>query len=170
MILSHAVSFDFELGLPPGVAVAFVRDVEISLSEAAFLQDLSVTTRPPTLVKAHLPVNAALFGQQLLEFQSRLIPTVQGARLEAVALETSEPGWAEVAGEATVQPAPGGSQVTYHFDIAIHLRLPTPERWGGKALTKMIEFTAQRVLENITQSFPSAVQAAAYKLEAAHAA
>ena len=167
MDLTHAVAFTFELSLPPAAAVRFVRDVPLSLSRADFIEDLQVTDN---VVNAHLPVNAALFGQQRLAFRSRLHPTAQGARLEALHLDTAAPGWAEVKGAARVGNAPGGSAVEYRFDITIHLKLPTPEKWGGKALVKMIEFTAQRVLENITANFPAAVQAAAQEAEAAYAA
>ena len=167
MNLSHAVTFTFDLSLPPAAATRFVRDVPLSLSKADFIENLQVADN---VVTAHLPVNAALFGQQRLEFSSRLHPTERGARLEALHLDTDAPGWAEVAGEAQVDSAPGGSAVEYRFDITIHLKLPTPEKWGGKALVKMIEFTAQRVLENITANFPVAVQAAAQEAEAAYAA
>lgn len=168
MTLSHAVAFTFDLELPQREAVHFVQDVERSLSRASFIEDLCVT--PEGLVSARLPVNAALFGQQRLAFSSYVRSTPEGARLEACTLDTDEPGWAEVAGEAVVGPQAVGSQVHYHFDITIHLKLPTPEKWGGQALVKMIEYTAQRVLENITSSFPSAVQAAAKEAEAAYAA
>lgn len=167
MDLSHAVSFTFNLSLPPSDATRFVRDVSLSLSKADFIENLQVGDN---VVNAHLPVNAALFGQQRLEFRSRLHPTPRGARLEAIELDTDAPGWAEVAGEARVESAPGGSSVEYRFDITIHLKLPTPEKWGGKALVKMIEFTARHVLKNITANFPAAVQAAAQEVEAAYAA
>lgn len=166
MNLSHAVCFTFDLSLPQTAAIDFVRDVETSLSRATFIRDLVLEGNTVT---ANLPVNAALFGQQVLEFRSCLHPTPRGARLEALALETAAPGWAEVSGEAVVLSAPEGSRVSYDFDITIHLRLPKPEKWGGVALTKMIEFTAQRVLEKITADFPSAVQAAATEFEIRYA-
>jgi hypothetical protein len=168
MELSHCVSFTFDLALPQIAAVDFVRDVKTSLSHADFIENLQVDDSGT--VSAYLPVNAALFGQQLLEFKSRLSPTVKGAQLTSLPLQTDELGWAEVSGEAVVSPRPIGSEVKYHFDITIHLRLPQAEKWGGRALTKMIEFTAQRVLENITSSFPKAVQRAAQQVEAAFAA
>lgn len=167
MKLTHAVTFDFTLGLPQQDAIAFVRDVETSLSQARFIEGLEVDSN--ALVTASLPVNAALFGQQTLQFTSKLISTPKGAVLEPQQITTSAPGWAEVAGEAVVSPAPNGSAVRYHFDITIHLRLPEPEKWGGAALTKMIEFTASRVLERITASFPAAVQSAATEVEARYA-
>ena len=89
---------------------------------------------------------------------------------ESPRVKTNEPGWAEVAGVATVYPRPKGSHVEYRFDITIHLRLPKAEKWGGQALTKMIEFTANKVLEKVTSQFPSAVQQAAKEVEAAYAA
>lgn len=58
----------------------------------------------------------------------------------------------------------------YDFDITIHLNLPEPEKWGGRALLKMIHFTAQRVLESIAADFPEAIQTAATETEAAYQA
>jgi hypothetical protein len=165
MKLSHTVDFHFDLILSQAAAVSFVQDAKTSLSKAAFIENMQVID---DVVTASLPVNAALFGQQVLNFKSRLIPTLKGARLEPLALETNQIGWAEVAGEATVKPLPKGSEVCYHFDITIHLRLPKAEKWGGKALIKMIEFTANRVLEHVTSSFPGAVQDAAQEVEKAY--
>jgi hypothetical protein len=165
MQLTHAVDFTFALALSQAAAVDFVRDVKTSLSKARFIENLEVRQ---TIVTASLPVNAALFGQQLLHFRSKLVPTGKGARLEPLPLETDQVGWAEVAGNAFVKPLPQGSEVTYHFDITIHLLLPKAEKWGGKALTRMIEFTAKHVLETITSGFPKAVQEAAKEVEKAY--
>jgi hypothetical protein len=165
MQLTHAVDFTFALALSQAAAVDFVRDVKTSLSKARFIENLEVRQ---TIVTASLPVNAALFGQQLLHFRSKLVPTGKGARLEPLPLETDQVGWAEVAGDAFVKPLPQGSEVTYHFDITIHLLLPKAEKWGGKALTRMIEFTAKHVLETITSGFPKAVQEAAKEVEKAY--
>ena len=177
MKLTHAVDFHFDLILSQKAAIDFVRDAKTSLSKANFIENLTVTDDvinsenriADNIVTASLPVNAALFGQQVLHFKSRVVPTLRGARLEPLPLETNQIGWAEVSGEATVKPLPKGSEVRYHFDITIHLRLPKAERWGGKALTKMIEFTANRVLEHVTSSFPGAVQEAAKEVEKAYA-
>ena len=166
MRLTHHVSFDFQLALDRPTAIAFVRDVERSLSHADFLHGLATT--PDGEVHAELPVNAALFGQQRLRFRSRVQPTPQGARLVALDLE-DVPGWAGVSGEARVSPQPEGSRVDYRFEIEIHLALPEPERWGGRALTKMIEVTAERVLARISARFPGAVREAAREYEAAFA-
>jgi hypothetical protein len=165
MQLTHAVDFTFSLALSQAAAVEFVRDANLSLSKASFIEDLQ---QHAGIVTASLPVNAALFGQQVLHFRSRVVPTIKGARLEPLSLETDQIGWAEVSGEAVVKPLPQGSQVTYHFDITIHLRLPKAEKWGGKALTRMIEFTAKHVLETITSGFPKAVQEAAKEVEKAY--
>jgi hypothetical protein len=165
MQLTHAVDFTFSLALSQVAAVDFVRDAKTSLSKASFIENLD---QQDNIVTASLPVNAALFGQQVLHFRSRVVPTIKGARLEPLTLETDQIGWAEVAGEATVKPLPQGSQVTYHFDITIHLLLPKAEKWGGKALTRMIEFTAKHVLETVTSGFPTAVQDAARERERAY--
>jgi hypothetical protein len=185
--ITHSVQFDFDLILKQQDAIDFVRNAQVSLSKASFIQDLQTSRASDpqvglelepeetpgdraeaSLVSARIPVNAALFGQQELVFQSLLVPTPCGASLESLPLHDHKPGWAEVAGEAEVRPHPKGSQVTYRFDITIHLHLPEPEKWGGRALLKMIEYTAQRVLQNITSQFPGAVQAAAREVEAAY--
>ncbi len=168
MQLSHTISFDFDLSLPRHDAIDFVRDVRVSLSKATFIENLEFDLVSGE-VTASLPVNAALFGQQTLLFCSQLVPTATGAALTALEVTTNQPGWAEVAGEAVVRPAVSGSHVTYTFDITIHLHLPKAEKWGTKALSRMIEFTAGKVLQNITSSFPDAVQQAAKEVEASFA-
>lgn len=176
MELTHDIEFTFDLALAPELATAFVRDVATSLSRADFLEGLEVRPQPgraERVVVAALPVNAALFGQQRLPFQSVLVPTATGARLSGLPLPAARPGWAQVSGEATVAPAPThadatpASRVHYRFEIAIHLDLPEPERWGGRALLRMIEYTASSVLERVSQQFPGAVQRAARAFEAA---
>ena len=171
MQISHKVPFEFELNLSEKDAIDFVRDVEKSLSKADFIKDLyryNETDLGHDYVTANIPINAAMFGQHKLGFQSLLIPTENGARLQALPLETPTAGWAEVAGEAVVVPKDTTSLVRYDFDITIHLQLPTPEKWGGRALIKMIEFTAQQVLTRVAEEFPRSVQAAAKEVEAAY--
>jgi len=171
MKIAHAVHFTFDLALAPAEAVEFVRDVRRSLAKAAFIRDMEVfRVGELAHVRAVLPVNAAFFGQQELTFESVLSPTARGAELSPLPISEPRLGWAEVAGRAEVQPLPSGSRVLYDFDITIHLNLPEPEKWGGRALLKMIHFTAQRVLENIAADFPTAVQAAAAETEAAYQA
>ncbi len=173
MKIAHAIHFTFDLDLAPAEAVAFVRDVRRSLAKAAFIRDMQVlTVAELTHVRAVLPVNAAFFGQQELTFESVLSHAARGAVLSPLPITEPQLGWAEVAGRAEVQglEVPGlanGSRVVYDFDITIHLNLPEPEKWGGRALLKMVHFTAQRVLENIAADFPKAVQAAAAETEAA---
>ena len=169
MDLTHEVSFVLELGLPADAARAFVRDVPRSLSQATFLADLQVVESVPKIVTATLPVNAALFGQRELPFRSELAYTEDGARLTGLPLAPDGPGWAEVSGDARVREAARGCRVEYRFRITIHLALPSPEKWGGRALLSMIEFTAKSVLQSVVASFPSAVRAAAHELEAAWA-
>jgi hypothetical protein len=160
----HAVRFELVVGLPFDEALAFVRDVPGSLAQAHFLRDLTVEPprgTEPGSVTATLPVNAALFGQRDLPFRSRLHLTPAGARLEGLPLDPLGPGWAQVSGSASVSPAPGGSHLAYAFDIRVHVALPEPERWGSKALTRMIAFTASTVLTRVTDAIPAAVAAAA---------
>ncbi|MEM6430542.1 MAG: DUF3809 domain-containing protein [Deinococcota bacterium] len=184
MKITNTVTFDIHLMLDQARALDFVRDVRKSLAHASFLSDLHVSDVPnnpfeETLeqphqsaqpvsdlsamqqVEASIVVNAALFGERALSFQSFVRPTAKGARLEALPFSEPKLGWAEVSGTALVQPLPQGSNITYSFDITIHLDLPEAEKWGGKALSKMIHYTAQRTLERITNAFPSDIQSAA---------
>ncbi|HKI58580.1 MAG TPA: DUF3809 domain-containing protein [Trueperaceae bacterium] len=167
MDLTHEVSFVLDLEMPPEPARAFVRDVPRSLSQATFLADLQVIHGDPDIVTATLPVNAALFGQRELPFRSELTVTDDGARLTGLPITPTGPGWAEVSGDARVTPSGDGCRVAYAFRIAIHLALPAPEKWGGRALLSMIEFTARNVLQGVMASFPEAVRAAAREVEAA---
>ena len=170
MNIAHRIDFTFDLGLAPAEAVRFVQDVPRSLSRAAFIRDMAVfTVGELRHVRAVLPVNAAFFGEQELLFESLLTPTARGAELSPLPVSEPRLGWAEVAGRAEVHPLPSGSRVGYSFDIPIHLNLPEPDKWGGRALLKMIHFTAQRVLEGIAADFPRAIQAAA-ETEAAYQA
>lgn len=192
MKITNTVKFDIHLALEQAAALDFVRDVRQSLAKASFLSDLQVSDVPaiPTdgivdgivadradnhvlaaqtalqHVQASIVVNAALFGERALSFQSYVRPTAKGALLEALPFDEPKLGWAEVSGDATVHPLPQGSRIRYHFDITIHLDLPEAEKWGGRALSKMIHFTAQRTLERIVSDFPVAIQAAA---DATHA-
>ncbi len=190
MKIAHAVHFSFDLELGLKEAVAFVQDVKTSLSKATFIRDMRVSeVAPPraldgalygTLhhapqptqhhVRASIPINAALFGQHELSFESVAEPSFRGATLSPLPFSEPRLGWAEVAGRASVSPLPSGSRVVYDFDITIHLELPEPEKWGGRALLKMIHFTAERVLEGVAAEFPRAVQAAAAEREAAYSA
>lgn len=172
MKLNHTINFDFRLALDSQAAIAFVRDVEQSLATASFIENLRVVPEElleHDLIQASIPINAAMFGQHNLSFQSLLIPTLKGARLQALPFDTPKAGWAEVAGEAVVRPLPeNNSSVHYTFEVTIHLQLPTPERWGGQALLKMVKYTANRVLETVVADFPKAIQDAAKIAEAAY--
>ena len=156
--LSRRIAFDVDVELPHAIAIAFVRDVPATLREADFVD--GVTVDAGGVVEASLVVNASMFGQRRLAFLSDLEPTPHGARLRGRHLDRSV-GWARVDGEATVRARPIGSVLSYAFDVDIHLVLPEPERWGGRALLKMVEVTADRVLERLHAAFPSAIAAAA---------
>lgn len=188
MKITNTVTFDIHLALEQAAALDFVRDVRKSLARASFLSDLRVSDVPAVPVcgmltdqtdnhvldvqtalqhvQASIVVNAALFGERALSFQSYVRPTAKGALLEALPFDEPKLGWAEVSGDATVHPLPQGSRIRYHFDITIHLDLPEAEKWGGRALSKMIHFTAQRTLERIVSDFPVAIQAAADAMHA----
>lgn len=165
MDLAHSVSFTLEVDMAPAEAVAFARDVPRTLSHADFLADLQVLTGDPCIVTAAIPVSAAMFGQRELPFRSVLEHTPRGATLRGLEIVPDGPGWAVVSGEAQVtavgDEARVASRIDYRFDITVSLRLPKAQRWGEKALTRMIEFTAQTVLGHVAEKLPGAVAKAA---------
>ncbi|MEZ4608357.1 MAG: DUF3809 domain-containing protein [Deinococcales bacterium] len=169
MEISHHITFEFALALAKDEAINFVRDVERSLERADFIRGLERIHESDfgqDYIRANIPINAAMFGQHELGFQSLLIPTPQGAILQAIPFDNPQTAWAEVSGEAQVSALPKGSLVNYDFNIKIYLILPKAEKWGGRALMKMIEFTAQQVLSRIAEAFPAAIQSAAKEAEA----
>lgn len=161
MHLTHEVSFSLHTPMSLDRAKEFVADVPGSLRFADFLAELQVLTGDPPVVCAAIPVSAAMFGQRELPFRSELHHTESGARLVPVGIEPEGPGWAEVAGEATVSELGRQRQLDYSFEVAVHLRLPPADRWGTQALVRMIEFTAGAVLRKVTAQLPDAVARAA---------
>ncbi|MEX2502890.1 MAG: DUF3809 family protein, partial [Trueperaceae bacterium] len=64
-------------------------------------------------------------------------------------------------GGARATPTPTGSRLTYRLEITVHLALPEADRWGGRALTRMIELTAERMVQRVLDRFPASIRAAA---------
>lgn len=182
--LREAIAFRFTTPLGVAAARELVRDVPRSLAHADFLSRLMLEPGEPPLVSAVLPVNAALFGGRELPFVSELRHTAAGARLAPTPFAPDGRGWAEVGGEATVSGAgPAepenagaeprtavGSVVEYSLAVTINLRLPSADRWGTRALGKMIELTATSVLRGLVERFPAAVERAAAEAAATEAA
>lgn len=161
MKLTEGLKFGFSTHLSEADALEFVRDVQRSLAGAHLADSLRLSGGSPELVSASLPVNTPLFGRRELPFVSELHLTPDGARLVPTATETAGRGWAEVGGEARVAPHAAGSHIDYALDLTIHLQLPDADRWGTKALTKMIELTASSVLRQLSERLRSSVEAAA---------
>jgi carbon monoxide dehydrogenase subunit G len=142
----------------PGSAdqgVAFVQDVQRSLQHVAFIKNLRLDGSD---VLADLSVDVPVLGEQRLDFHSRLEACSDGANL--IPLPRSGKAWAEVGGEGRVTPNGSSSSLTYRLRIVVHVELPTAERWGGRAFEKMVQATAQRAIERMTEQFPVGVQAA----------
>jgi len=161
MDLTHRVDFSLDTEMSFEEAMEFVGDVPRSLQHADFLAELQVLTGEPPRVQAAIPVSAALFGQRELPFSSELQRTSSGARLLPLTIIPTGPGWAEVAGEATVSDLGAGRRIDYAFVVTVHLRIPTADRWGTQALVRMIEFTADAVLRKVTQRLPETIAKAA---------
>ncbi len=136
-------------------AVAFVQNVQHSLEHVDFIKNLRVDGSD---VMADLSVDVPVLGEQRLDFHSRLEARSDGANL--IPLPRSGKAWAEVGGEGRVTPNSSGSSLTYRLRIVVHVELPAAERWGGRAFEKMVQATAQRAIERMTEQFPLGVQAA----------
>lgn len=167
LTLEREVAFDLRVPLPAASARAFVQDVPGSLAQADFLAGVRMRAGDPPTLMARLPVNAAAFGLRDVPFASTVHFTDRGATLTPVEPDAPERAWAEVGGEAHVEPLEGGSRLVYALTITVHLLMPRAEHWGSHALLRMIEFTAASVLRNVGERFPKAVQSAAASVEAA---
>lgn len=161
MKLAETLRFGFDSEMDEAGALAFVRDVERSLAGANLLGGLRVLPGEPPRVSAHLPVTTPLFGRRELPFLSELRTTETGAELVPVPFTPGGRGWAEVGGRARVLGAEAGSHIRYVLSVAIHLDLPEADRWGTRALTKMIELTAGTVLRQLSERLPRSIEAAA---------
>lgn len=160
--LEHDIAFSVFVALGEADARAFVRDVARSLEHADFLTALQVTPGAPPTVSAELPVDVAMFGMRSLPFESALLETSVGAQLAPRPKVRSGSGWAEVGGEATVVSAgKAESRLDYTFKVAVILVTPSSEHWGSRALLKMIELTAAKVLRRVLERFPRAIETAA---------
>lgn len=161
MKLTESLEFGFSSELSEPEALEFVRDVQRSLAGTFLLEDLQVRAGDPALVSANLPVNTPLFGRRELPFVSELHLTSTGALLLPRTTTTDGRGWAAVGGEARVAPEGPGSRIEYALDLTIFLDVPEADRWGTRALTKMIEMTAGSVLRQLSGRLRSSVEEAA---------
>lgn len=161
LTLRERLEFSVRTSLEHQQAVAFVRDVARSLAAGKVLEDLHVTPGLPALVSACLPINTPLFGRRQLRFVSELRETVTGAALVPTTGVEGERAWAEVGGEAIAFACEGGSRLDYALDLTIHLDLPDADRWGTRALTRMIELTAGTVLRSLSERLRLAMEEAA---------
>lgn len=158
---NRAISFQLVLSMSKAEALSFVRDVPRSLAHAEFISDLRLQPGRPPTVSASLPVSAALFGRRDLPFESELHHRPAGASLRPLPLSGESRGWVELAGEVEVAASGSGSSASYDFEVTAHLRLPIADRWGTRALTKMIELTAVSLLRDLMVQLPTAIERAA---------
>ncbi len=159
--LTERLEFTVATPMAHATALEFVRRAELSLAAANVLEDVHVQPGPPTLLSAYLPISTPLFGRRRLRFVSELVETAAGAALVATEPVTGAQAWADVGGEAVVTPSAAGSDLRYVFDMTVHLDIPDADRWGTKALTRMIELTAGTVLRSLAARLRAGIQTAA---------
>jgi hypothetical protein len=134
-------------------ALAFLRDVQRSLAQVRFIDDLRLEGQN---VLANLLIDVPVLGEQRLDFASTLEFHPEGADL--VALPRSGKAWAEVSGQGRVREN-SGIQIFYALQIVVHLELPVGEKWGGKAFEKMVQATAKNAVQRLTLEFGRGVTA-----------
>ena len=141
----------FSLTFPgsPADAQAFLSGPARALAGVHFLRDLQVTGHG---VRAVLVVNVPMLGEIDLPLHSLLVPTPQGALLEAQ-LVAGERAWIELNGEGTAQ----GSVLHYQFHFTAHIEMPSAEKWGGAAFEKMVRAAAERTLARLARELPEGI-------------
>lgn len=153
--------FTVDVPLDHAEALKFVSRVEYALEDVNVLEDVAVTEGSPRVIRAGVPVRAAMFGQGMLKFASEIHPTKLGAKLVPLPAPADSKGWAEIGADAVVTPTENGSSIAYHFTLGAQLKLPGIMRWGENALAAIIEVTAKKLLEKLSVEFPLAIQRAA---------
>jgi hypothetical protein len=138
-------------------ALAFLRDVQRSLVQVRFIDDLQLEA---DTILANLLIDVPVLGEQRLDFASKLEFHPEGANL--IALPRTGKAWAEVAGQGRVRQA-AGVEIFYALQIAAHLELPVGEKWGGRAFEKMVQATAKSAIQRLTSEFGRGVSAAIQK-------
>jgi hypothetical protein len=97
-------------------------------------------------IKGQINTKVVLLGEVSLPFHSRLVDLGLGrAGLEALAIDSPPPFWAELSGEGHATQG----QLHYQMHLRVHAQLPEGEKWGGKALRRMVEATFERAIERV---------------------
>lgn len=90
---------------------------------------------------------------------------VEVSAIEVSAIEVADAGVpAAAAGvdrEAGVAGSAAASVLRYEFGAKVYLDLPAGERWGGRALAKMVRFAAATVLRELLRSLRTTLSEAA---------
>ncbi len=141
--------FAFRLATSPEKARRLLFTPERVFSTLPGLEALS---REGDLFRGRLCGEAPVFGRVCFPFESRLLGG-ERAELEPIPLE-AEPFWAELGGVGEADR----SGLYYRVRLVIHARLPAGEKWGGRALRRLVEAALRRNLTRALAALPESVE------------
>ncbi len=147
MDLEHR--FAFRLAAPPDKARDLLFAPERVFSPLPGLEGLQ---REGDRFRGRLCGEAPIFGKICFPFESRLFGR-EKAELDPIPLE-KEPFWAELGGVGEAE----GSELYYRIRLVLHAHLPAGEKWGGRALRRMVEAALARNLARVLASLPERVE------------
>jgi len=147
MELEHR--FAFRLAAPPEKARDLLFAPERVFSALPGLEGLK---REGDRFKGRLCGEAPIFGKVCFPFESRLHGR-ERAELEPIPLE-AESFWAELGGVGEAERG----ELRYRVRLVLHAHLPAGEKWGGRALRRMVEAALARNLSRVLASLPERVE------------
>ncbi len=138
--------FAFTLAAPEDQAKALLLAPERVFRDLPGLKDLR---REGAFLLGRLCGEAFLFGEVCFPFKSRLTP---GERVRLTPIPLTEDFWAELEGTGEA----GEGRLSYRGRLVLHARLPEGEKWGGRALRRMVEAALERTLKRALAALPEA--------------
>ncbi len=147
MELEH--HFAFRLVAPPEKARDLLFAPERVFSALPGLEGLQ---RQGDRFKGRLCGEAPIFGRVCFPFESRLRGR-ERAELEPIPLER-ESFWAELGGVGEAER----DELRYRVRLVLHARLPAGEKWGGRALRRLVEAALRRNLTRALAALPERVE------------
>ena len=124
----------------PAEARSLLAAPERALARLAVFRDLKLMDG---VLSGALAAPFALIGEVRFPFRSRFELDGDSARLEPEPLADRGDAVAELGGSARAK----GDRVCYQAQVALELRLPEGDKWGGRAFRKMAEAAFEKTLK-----------------------
>ena len=142
--------FSFSLLAPAGEAASLLLAPERVFARLPGIESL---TREGDELSGRVCGEALLFGRVCFPFKSRLRGD-GGSEAVLEPLPLDEDLWAELSGRGRAE----GGEIRYRVKLVLHAQLPSGEKWGGKALVRMVEAAIRRSLERTLSSLPQRLE------------